>query len=87
MSLVELWSVSRAQLEGKQVRQIIAFAGPGQLTDGGAGASEFREFLGVVPSDHLARYADECLNESFPGSGLALQDVVNQIVGCPLNQC
>ena len=79
MSLADLWSISREQLEAKQVRQIIAFAGVGQLTDGGAGASEFREFLGLVPSDHLSRYADECLNESFPGSGFALQDVVNQI--------
>lgn len=41
--------------------------------------SEFREFLGLVPSDYLARYAEECLNESFSGSGFALQDVVNQI--------
>jgi hypothetical protein len=40
---------------------------------------EFREFLGLVPSDHLSRYAGECLNESFPGSGFALQDVVDQI--------
>ena len=79
MSLADLWSISREQLEGKQVRQIIAFAGVGQLTDGGAGASEFREVLGLVPSDHLSRYSDECLNESFPGSGFALQDVVNQI--------
>ncbi len=79
MSLADLWSISREQLEGKQVRQIIAFAGGGQLTDGGAGASEFREFLGLVPSDYLSRYAEECLSESFTGSGFALQDVVNQI--------
>ena len=79
MSLSELWSTSRGQLEGKQVHQIIAFAGAGQLSDGAPTASEFREFLGLVPSDYLARYADECLNESFPGGGFALQDVVNQI--------
>jgi hypothetical protein len=79
MSLAELWSTSRAQLEGKQVHQIIAFAGTGQLSDKTLTASEFREFLGLVPSDYLARYADECLRESFPGSGFALQDVVNQI--------
>lgn len=79
MSLAELWSTSRQQLEGKHVHQIIAFAGAGQLTDGGQAAAEFREFLGLVPSQHLARYADECLRESFAGSGFALQDVVNQI--------
>jgi hypothetical protein len=80
MSLAELWSTSKEQLEGKQVRQIIAFASAGLLTDGAPTASsEFREFLGLVPSAYLARYADECLNEPFPNSGLALQDVVNQI--------
>jgi hypothetical protein len=79
MSLSELWSTSRAQLEGKQVNQIIAFAGTGQLSDKTATAAEFRDFLGLVPSDYLARYADECLRESFAGSGFALQDVVNQI--------
>jgi hypothetical protein len=79
MSLAGLRSISREQLEGMHVRQIIAFAGGGQLTDVGAGASEFREFLGLVPSEYLSRYAEECLSESFPGSGFALQDVVNQI--------
>jgi hypothetical protein len=79
MSLAELWSGARAQLETKLVHQIIAFAGTGQLTDGSSAATEFREFLGIVPSGHLSRYADECLRESFAGSGFALQDVVNQI--------
>ena len=79
MSLAELWSSSRVQLETKLVHQIIAFAGTGQFTDGSPAAAEFREFLGIVPSGHLSRYSDECLRESFTGSGFALQDVVNQI--------
>lgn len=79
MSLADLWSSSRAQLENKLVHQIIAFAGTGQLSDGSPAAAEFREFLGIVPSSDLSRYADECLRESFSGSGFALQDVVNQI--------
>jgi hypothetical protein len=79
MSLAELWSTAREQLETKLVHQIIAFAGTGQLADGSLAAAEFREFLGIVPSGHLGRYADECLRESFAGSGFALQDVVNQI--------
>jgi hypothetical protein len=78
-SLKQLLESIRAQLEGKQVHQIIAFAGTGQLSDKTDTAAEFREFLGLVPSDYLARYADECLRESFSGSGFALQDVVNQI--------
>lgn len=79
MSLAELWSNSREQLDNKHVHQIIAFAGTGQLSDGGPGAHEFRELLGLVPSEHLGRYAEECLLAAFPGSGFALQDVVNQV--------
>jgi hypothetical protein len=79
MSLAELWATSRAEIENKLVQQIIAFAGTGQLTDDGPAAREFREFLGLVPSAHLARYTDECLRTSFTGSGFALQDVVNQV--------
>ena len=79
MGLAELWSTSREQLIDKRVYQIIAFAGNGQLLDGGTAAYEFRQFLALVPSSFLERYADECLRESFVGSGFALQDVVNQI--------
>jgi hypothetical protein len=79
MGLSELWSTSREQLIDKRVHQIIAFAGDGQLTDGGTAAHEFRQFLALIPSDFLERYADECLRESFVGSGFALQDIVNQI--------
>ena len=32
-----------------------------------------------VLSELLSRYADECLSSSFDGSGLALQDVVNEL--------
>ncbi len=79
MSLSDLWLTSRAQLEDKQVHQIIAFAGTGQLNDGGPASREFREFLSLVPSAILERYADECLRECFPSSGFALQDIVNQV--------
>ncbi len=71
MSLSDLWLTSRAQLEDKQVHQIIAFAGTGQLNDGGPASREFREFLSLVPSAILERYADECLRECFPSSGFA----------------
>lgn len=79
MPLLDLWGRSRAELEGKQVQQIIAIAGSGKLLDGGDGSKEFRDFLSHVPSTLLARYAEECLNEKFESGGLALQDVVNQV--------
>ena len=79
MPLLDLWGRSRAELEGKQAQQIIAIAGSGKLLDGGDASKEFRDFLSHVPSTHLARYAEECLNEKFESGGLALQDVVNQV--------
>jgi len=79
MPLSDIWLNSRDQLQDKHVQQIISFAGEGQLKDGSTASTEFRDFLSLVPPEFLLRYADQCLNESFPTSGLALQDIVNQI--------
>lgn len=79
MALVDLWVSSQDQLKQKHVQQIIAFAGDGKLLDGGEASTEFRSFLTQVPSGLLARYADECLSDSFTSSGYALQDIVNQV--------
>jgi hypothetical protein len=79
MSLSDLWKSSRTQLEDKHVQQIIAFGGTGELKDGVSGSMEFRELLSHVPAELLARYVADCLEGSFPGSGFALQDVVNQV--------
>ncbi len=79
MALVDLWRGAREQLEGKGIQQIIAFAGDGKLQDGSAAAAELRSYLSLVPTEYIRRYAAECLAKSFPDSGLALQEVVNQI--------
>jgi len=79
MPLLDLWRTDRAQLTEKHVQQVIAFSGDGKLRDGSAASTEFREYLRHIPSDLLSRYADECLHASFPDSGLALQDIVNEI--------
>ncbi len=79
MSLAQLWQQSGEQLSDKRVQQIIAIAGDGKLRDGTFTSLEFREFLSQVSSDVLRRYAEECLKESFTDSGLALQDIINQV--------
>jgi hypothetical protein len=79
MALTDLWKNSREHLSDKRVNQVIAFAGAGKLTDDGDASKEFREFLNHVPSGVLVRYVDDCLKEPFPDSGLALQDVINQV--------
>ncbi|HEX8128074.1 MAG TPA: hypothetical protein VF527_03165 [Pyrinomonadaceae bacterium] len=79
MALSDLWLTARDQLSDKLVKQIISFAGSGQLRDGNEASNDFRDYLSRVPSTFLARYADECLRESFEGSGFALQDIINQV--------
>ena len=79
MSLVELWQSSREEIEAKRVDQLIAIAGEGQLRDGSSASSEFRDLLFTVPSTLLAKYIQDCLEGSFKESGLALQDIVNQV--------
>ena len=79
MALVDLWMESRDQILGKQVQQIIVFAGEGRLLDGSQASAEFRAFLSRVPTKLLQEYAGECLTDSFSESGLALQDIVNEV--------
>ena len=79
MALIDIWRNSPEQIRNKQINQLIAFAGEGTLRDGNSASSEFRSCLASVSSTHLARYAKECLELKFDGSGLALQDVINQV--------
>jgi hypothetical protein len=78
MALIDLWRGSRDQISAKHVQQIVAFAGDGKLGDGNLSSVEFRTFLAQIPSSILIRYASECLVDSFAGSGLVLQDAVNE---------
>ena len=79
MALLDLWNKSPDQVKGKQIQQLIAFAGAGKLVDDSACSQELRSFLGRVPSEYLGAYAGQCLSHSFTDSGLALQDVVNEV--------
>ncbi len=79
MALLDLWNTSPHQVRDKQLQQLIAFAGLGKLIDGSDCSHELRAFLSTVTSDYLVEYAEQCLSQSFPDSGLALQDVVNEI--------
>jgi len=79
MALRDIWLTAPDQIRLKHIQQIIAFAGDGKLLDGGSSSAEFRAFLALVPSDLLSRYAAECIAESFPNSGHAFQDLVNEV--------
>ena len=75
----ELWQEKKEFLLDKKLQQILSFSGDGHLKDGNDTSSQFRDFLKLVPSGVLQKYSQECLQEAFPDSGLALQDIVNQI--------
>jgi len=79
MALTELWKTAHKEVQDKHVQQVIGFAGDGKLRDGGGASKEFREFLALVPSSFLSRYAEDCLTDKFDGSGFALQDVINEV--------
>ena len=63
-------------LNTKKLYQIISFIGDGKLKNGN---DSFRNFLKEIPNDFLIKYAEECLEKAFHDSGLALQDIVNEI--------
>jgi hypothetical protein len=79
MSLMNLWRSSPETIKSYAIRQIVAVAGDGRLRDASGCSDELRAYLRETPSDKLASYANECLNEGFDGSGLVLQDVINEV--------
>lgn len=78
MNEVEQILSDQKMLEQKRLSQIISFIGDGKLKNGD---NRFRNFLKNISNDLLVRYAEECLDKAFYDSGLALQDVVNEIGG------
>lgn len=79
MTLIQIWKENPEQIRAKRVDQIIGFAGDGKLGDNNSAPMEFRDFLARVPGELISKYANECLENAFKDSGLALQDIVNEI--------
>jgi hypothetical protein len=78
-SILSIYQTNKSALDGKTVVQILAFTGDGKLKDNSKTSNDFREFLSEIPSQLIKKFADNCLSESFTDSGLALQDIINQI--------
>jgi hypothetical protein len=80
VSLTSLWKSQEGELVSKHIQAMVGLAGDGKLRDGSETSKEFREFLTHVPSEMLARYANECLGaEKFGEASAALQDVINEV--------
>jgi hypothetical protein len=76
MTDVDKLLANEKAIENKKVSQIIGFLGDGKLRND---EDSFRLFLKEVSNEYLVRYAEECLEKGFQDSGLALQDIVNEI--------
>jgi hypothetical protein len=79
MSLIDLSKANPESFENYLGRQIVAFAGDGNLRDSSECSHQLRSYLRAVGTDRLERYAKECLEQPFAESGLVLQDVVNEL--------
>ena len=79
MPLLDLWSSNPKIIGQFTIEQIVKSAGSGNLQDGSGCAQELRAYLLQVSTEQLAKYIDSCLTSSFPNSGRALQDIVNEL--------
>ena len=78
-SITNLWRENKEVFKDKTLREILSFTGEGELKDRNSTSQQFREFLDNIPTVLLKKYGEECLTSGFPGSGYALQDIINQI--------
>lgn len=78
-SILSIYQTNKAAFDGKSLSQILGLAGDGKLKDNNKTSLDFREFLAEIPSHLIKQFADNCLTDGFTDSGLALQDIINQI--------
>jgi hypothetical protein len=89
VALISFWRDRPDEIRKLDLRQILAWAGDGNLLDESECSVELRAFLSEVEAEELERYVAECLEPSvgrkgrkgrrFDDSGFVLQDVVNEI--------
>lgn len=63
----------------KNFKQIVAISGDGNLKDDSDCSRELREYSTKVEAEKIYEHAEYCLNSPFENSGLALQDLVNEL--------
>jgi len=78
MSLSNFWKTSPEEVAKMNLRQIVALASSGSLSDGNDASVEFRELLSVAPPETLVQWAGQGVAGNFQDSGFALQDIVNE---------
>lgn len=78
-SISEIWLKDKQTFHSKSLSQILSFAGNGKLKDNSDTSIEFRELLDQINTELIEKFVNDCLSDSFTDSGLALQDIINQI--------
>lgn len=76
MALLNFWRNSPSDVLGLR---IVASAGDGSVKDNSSTSQELREYLKVCSTERLSTYAQQGFEKNFNGSGLVLQDVVNEL--------
>lgn len=79
MPLIKIWNSEPAAVGELSIEQVVAMAGDGNLRDNSPCSQELQEYLGEIPSEKLAQYAEQCLSSRFDKSGIVLQDLVNEL--------
>jgi len=77
-SLVDMWKENKNEFNNKKLKQIISFAGDGEV-DHEETSKQMRSYFHAVESERLCKYIDECLFEKFEKSGFVLQDLINEV--------
>jgi hypothetical protein len=80
MALIELWKSSPQTVAQFTIEQIVKIAGDGNILDDSICSQELKEYLAELPdSEKIHAYVEQCLSFSFHRSGMALQDLVNEL--------
>ncbi len=78
MNLVGYWENNPDDVLSKKLKQIISWAGDGNITHPDT-AEQLRNYFSRISSEYIRCYIDECLSEKIENGGFVLQDLVNEI--------
>ncbi len=79
MSLIQLWEKNPDIVSQKNIKQLVALAGDGNLLDGSDCSKEINHYLNQCQPEKLAEYIKFCLTDGFDKSGAVLQDLINEV--------
>lgn len=79
MPLIQLWEKTPDIVLQYNIKQIVSAAGDGVLADNSECSKELRHYLRNIPTEKLFEHVEYCLTSSFDKSGLALQDIINEL--------